>query len=110
MSQLTNTCLIVTAVPPSGSNRSSLSGEDAEPYTGPFIGRARALVDYQPSPYDRDALKFKVREKKGTYLQHYVSWLLKSVLTGLSFINKQTPLSLVPIQFLYHVSFLCTRR
>jgi len=42
-----------------GSNRSSLSGEEAEPYTGPFIGRARALVDYQPSPYDRDALKFK---------------------------------------------------
>ncbi|CAL4064903.1 unnamed protein product [Meganyctiphanes norvegica] len=41
-----------------GSNRSSLSGEDTEPYTGPFIGRARALVDYQPSPYDRDALKF----------------------------------------------------
>lgn len=45
----------------SGSNRSSLSGEEAEPYTGPFIGRARALVDCQPSPYDRDALKFKVR-------------------------------------------------
>ncbi|KAG7160781.1 SAM and SH3 domain-containing protein 3-like [Homarus americanus] len=43
----------------SGSNRSSLSGEEAEPYTGPFIGRARALVDCQPSPYDRDALKFK---------------------------------------------------
>ncbi|XP_063886899.1 uncharacterized protein LOC135114768 [Scylla paramamosain] len=47
------------AAAPSGSNRSSLSGEDAEPYTGPFIGRARALVDCQPSPYDRDALKFK---------------------------------------------------
>ncbi|KAG0722009.1 SAM and SH3 domain-containing protein 1 [Chionoecetes opilio] len=47
------------AAPPSGSNRSSLSGEDAEPYTGPFIGRAKALVDCQPSPYDRDALKFK---------------------------------------------------
>ncbi|XP_076056359.1 uncharacterized protein LOC143034309 [Oratosquilla oratoria] len=44
----------------SGSNRSSLSGgEEAETYTGPFIGRARALVDYQPSPYDRDAIKFK---------------------------------------------------
>lgn len=42
-----------------GSNRSSLSGEEAEPYTGPFISRARALVDCQPSPYDRDALKFK---------------------------------------------------
>lgn len=44
---------------PSGSNRSSLSGEDTEPYTGPFIGRARALMDCHPSPYDRDALKFK---------------------------------------------------
>lgn len=42
-----------------GSNRSSLSGEEPEPYTGPFIGRARGLIDYQPSPYDRDALKFK---------------------------------------------------
>lgn len=49
----------------SGSNRSSLSGEEAEPYTGPFIGRARALVDCQPSPYDRDALKFKVRGRGG---------------------------------------------
>lgn len=29
-------------------------------YNGPFIGRARALVDYTPSPYDRDALKFNV--------------------------------------------------
>ncbi|XP_069168436.1 uncharacterized protein [Procambarus clarkii] len=47
------------ATPAPGSNRSSLSGEEAEPYTGPFIGRARALVDCQPSPYDRDALKFK---------------------------------------------------
>lgn len=27
-------------------------------YNGPFIGRARALVDYTPSPYDRDALRF----------------------------------------------------
>ena len=36
--------------------------ETAEPaeFTGPFIGRARALVDYTPSPYDRDALRFKV--------------------------------------------------
>lgn len=30
-------------------------------YNGPFIGRARALVDYTPSPYDRDALRFSVR-------------------------------------------------
>ena len=29
-------------------------------YNGPFIGRARALVDYTPSPYDRDALRFNV--------------------------------------------------
>ena len=29
-------------------------------YNGPFIGRARALVDYIPSPYDRDALRFSV--------------------------------------------------
>ncbi|KAK3866614.1 hypothetical protein Pcinc_027864 [Petrolisthes cinctipes] len=43
----------------SSSNRSSLSGEEAEPYTGPFIGRARALVDCHPSPYDQHALKFK---------------------------------------------------
>ena len=31
-------------------------------YSGPIIGKARALVDYTPSPYDRDALKFKVSE------------------------------------------------
>jgi len=29
-------------------------------YNGPFIGKAKALVDYTPSPYDRDALRFKV--------------------------------------------------
>ena len=26
----------------------------------PIIEKARALVDYTPSPYDRDALRFKV--------------------------------------------------
>lgn len=26
-------------------------------YTGPFLGQARAVVDYVPSPYDRDALR-----------------------------------------------------
>ena len=31
-----------------------------EVYNGPVIGRARALVDYTPSPYDRDALRFNV--------------------------------------------------
>ena len=34
--------------------------QEAVAYTGPFIGKARALVDYTPSPYDRDALRFKV--------------------------------------------------
>ena len=38
--------------------------EPAVEYTGPFIGRARALVDYTPSPYDRDALRFKVQLAK----------------------------------------------
>ena len=32
-------------------------------YNGPIIGKARALVDYTPSPYDRDALRFKVSPK-----------------------------------------------
>ena len=32
-------------------------------YNGPIIGKARALVDYTPSPYDRDALRFKVSLK-----------------------------------------------
>ncbi|KAB7499103.1 SAM and SH3 domain-containing protein 1, partial [Armadillidium nasatum] len=30
----------------------------SQPLQGIVIGRARALVDYQPSPYDKDALKF----------------------------------------------------
>ena len=34
--------------------------EDREVYQGPFIGRARAKVNYVPSPYDKDALRFKV--------------------------------------------------
>ena len=40
---------------------SPVETEEPAEYTGPFIGRARALVDYTPSPYDRDALRFKVR-------------------------------------------------
>jgi hypothetical protein len=58
-------------VPAAGSNHSSLSAEDHDlspvsvPATttivGPVIGKARALVDYTPSPYDKDALRFKVR-------------------------------------------------
>ena len=48
-----------------GSNRSSLlsnmssSSEDSDVgYRGPTVGRARARVDYVPSPYDREALRF----------------------------------------------------
>ncbi|XP_033338981.1 uncharacterized protein LOC117227652 isoform X1 [Megalopta genalis] len=46
-----------------GSNHSSISCEDRDAIsptaTGPVLCRARALVDYTPSPYDKDALKFK---------------------------------------------------
>ncbi|XP_076357816.1 uncharacterized protein LOC143250745 isoform X2 [Tachypleus tridentatus] len=46
---------------PSSGNVSITSvGENEEtPYSGPILGQARALVDYTPSPYDRDALAFK---------------------------------------------------
>lgn len=39
----------------------TLNGQETT-YTGPFLGRAKALVDYTPSPYDKDALRFKVIE------------------------------------------------
>ena len=52
--QLTGTQALVRE----GSNESSLSPANHE--ASPMIGKARALVDYNPSPYDRDALKFKV--------------------------------------------------
>ncbi|KAI4481098.1 hypothetical protein M0804_009724 [Polistes exclamans] len=46
-----------------GSNHSSISCEERDaisPTTiGPVLCRARALVDYTPSPYDKEALKFK---------------------------------------------------
>ncbi|XP_034952433.1 uncharacterized protein [Chelonus insularis] len=46
-----------------GSNHSSISCEDRDTVSptaiGPVLCRARALVDYTPSPYDKDALKFK---------------------------------------------------
>ncbi|XP_063994894.1 SAM and SH3 domain-containing protein 1-like isoform X3 [Diachasmimorpha longicaudata] len=46
-----------------GSNHSSISCEDrdaASPTSiGPVLCRAKALVDCTPSPYDKDALKFK---------------------------------------------------
>ncbi|XP_076259557.1 uncharacterized protein LOC143195919 isoform X2 [Rhynchophorus ferrugineus] len=43
-----------------GSNHSSISTEevDASP-TDQIVGRARAVVDQMPSPYDKEALKFK---------------------------------------------------
>ncbi|KAJ8917209.1 hypothetical protein NQ315_012701, partial [Exocentrus adspersus] len=43
-----------------GSNHSSISTEepDVSP-TDQIVGRARALVDHIPSPYDKEALKFK---------------------------------------------------
>ncbi|XP_015172618.1 PREDICTED: uncharacterized protein LOC107064441 isoform X2 [Polistes dominula] len=46
-----------------GSNHSSISCEERDAISptsiGPVLCRARALVDYTPSPYDKDALKFK---------------------------------------------------
>ncbi|KAF7995336.1 hypothetical protein HCN44_006443 [Aphidius gifuensis] len=47
-----------------GSNHSSISCEEREPVSpiGPVLCRARALVDYTPSPYDKEALKFKKGE------------------------------------------------
>ncbi|OAD55830.1 SAM and SH3 domain-containing protein 1 [Eufriesea mexicana] len=47
-----------------GSNHSSISCEDRDAISptsiGPVLCRARALVDYTPSPYDKEALKFKL--------------------------------------------------
>ncbi|XP_072383858.1 uncharacterized protein [Diabrotica undecimpunctata] len=43
-----------------GSNHSSISNEEPDPSpTDQIVGRARALVDHTPSPYDTEALKFK---------------------------------------------------
>ncbi|KAF2368232.1 Variant SH3 domain [Trinorchestia longiramus] len=41
-----------------GGQYPSASPTPPVPYTGPFIGRAVALTDFQPSPYDVDLLKF----------------------------------------------------
>lgn len=48
-----------------GSNHSSISAEDADPSPtdNQIIGHAKALVDYIPSPYDKEALKFKVYKR-----------------------------------------------
>lgn len=46
------------------SDHSSVSCDDHDAVSptsiGPILCRARAIVDYTPSPYDKDALKFKV--------------------------------------------------
>ncbi|KAH1012541.1 hypothetical protein HUJ05_011685 [Dendroctonus ponderosae] len=43
-----------------GSNHSSISTEEVDPSpTEQIIGRARALVDQIPSPFDKESLKFK---------------------------------------------------
>lgn len=46
------------------SNHSSISCDDRDAVSptpiGPILCRARAIVDYTPSPYDKDALNFKV--------------------------------------------------
>lgn len=52
----------IQAHTPTSSNRSSSSigEEECNPQCfGPFVGRARALVDCVPSPYDKDGLAFK---------------------------------------------------
>lgn len=38
----------------------TLGGGGEGEYSGPFQGRAVALVDCTPSPYDRHALRYKV--------------------------------------------------
>ncbi|XP_066149643.1 SAM and SH3 domain-containing protein 1-like isoform X1 [Euwallacea fornicatus] len=42
-----------------GSNHSSISTDEVEPSEQIIIGRAKALVDQNPSPYDKETLKFK---------------------------------------------------
>ncbi len=56
----------------SSDRHGSSQKQGQEDYSGPFQGRARALVDYTPSPYDRDALKFKVQHhrKISLYLEN----------------------------------------
>ena len=44
----------------SESKQSSLSDDAEQLNASGYISKAIALVDYQPSPYDNDALKFKV--------------------------------------------------
>jgi len=48
----------LSSIPSAG--RGSLSLSETEEYTGPFVGRALANVDFISSPYDRHALSYKV--------------------------------------------------
>lgn len=50
----------------SGSTTSTTGGGSSsmEDYNGPFVGKAVALVDCTPSPYDRHALRYKVTYPK----------------------------------------------
>lgn len=44
----------------SSSNQGFREEEESPVECGKLLGRARALVDYTPSPYDKDGLAFKV--------------------------------------------------
>ena len=44
----------------SSSNQGFKEEEESPVESGQVLGRARALVDYTPSPYDKDGLAFKV--------------------------------------------------
>lgn len=44
----------------SSSNQGFREEEESPVECGTVLGRARALVDYTPSPYDKDGLAFKV--------------------------------------------------
>ena len=68
----------------------------AEMYNGPFVARARALVDCTPSPYDREALRFKVKRnifqygalcKVGLF---YLSWTFSLTEWGIKGIKLST--------------------
>ena len=65
---------VVVPTPPMGQQQRlqqqrSKDGQQQQQqqYDGPFVGKARALKDYTPSPYDREALRFKVRLSLNLY-------------------------------------------
>ncbi len=57
-------CMLGLRPASSSSSRSSMSAEDTDSSQntprGPFVGTARAVIDCTPSPYDKEALAFKV--------------------------------------------------